>query len=178
MLMLIFLLLFAGTARPVPQASNSNSLSTVVTAGEISAALKNGKQNPKSVPGTIDETVRAFDAGNSHVGVAITHRTEAETHDAVVHENVTEIYHITEGSGTLELGGTLVAGKPFGPNTGNPYIGPSLRGTGIQGGHSQHVAAGDVVIIPPGTPHRFTAIDGPITYMVFRVDTTKTTPLK
>jgi mannose-6-phosphate isomerase-like protein (cupin superfamily) len=172
----LFFLLFghARVAAPAP----ATTVDTVVAWADMSDALKNAKQNPNSVPGTLDVTVRSIDAGNSYVGVATVRRTQAETSDALIHEKVTEIYHITEGSGTIELGGTLIGGKPFGPNTGNPNIGPSLRGTGMQDGHSQRVGPGDVVVIPAGTPHRFSAIDGPITYVCIRLDPEKVTPLK
>jgi mannose-6-phosphate isomerase-like protein (cupin superfamily) len=177
MLALLLFFLFFGQARtPAPAASHV--VGTVVTSTDIADALKNAKQNPNSIPGTLDVTVRSVDAGSAYVGVATVHRALPETNDALIHEKVTEIYHITEGSGTIELGGTLIGGKPFGPNTGVPNIGPSLRGTGIQGGHSQHVGVGDVIVIPAGTPHRFTAIDGPITYICIRLDPEKVTPLK
>jgi mannose-6-phosphate isomerase-like protein (cupin superfamily) len=176
MLALVLFFLFFG--HPGAAAPAATSVGTVVTSADIADALKTAKQNPQSIPGTLDLTVRSVDAGNAYVGVATVHRTLPEPNDAVLHEKITEVYHITEGSGTIELGGTLIGGKPFGPNTGVPNIGPSLRGTGIQGGHSRHVGVGDVVVIPPNTPHRFTTIDGPITYICIRLDPEKITPLK
>jgi mannose-6-phosphate isomerase-like protein (cupin superfamily) len=177
MFALFLLVLSFGHAR-VAAPAPATTVGTVVASADMTDALKNAKQNPNSVPGTLDVTVRSVDAGNSYVGVATVRRTQAETNDALIHEKVTEIYHISDGSGTIELGGTLIGGQPFGPNTGNPNIGPSLRGTGIQGGRSQHVGPGDVVMIPAGTAHRFSAIDGPITYVCIRVDPEKMTPLK
>jgi mannose-6-phosphate isomerase-like protein (cupin superfamily) len=141
-------------------------------------AMKTAKPNPGSVPGTYDITMRAVDAGDTNVGVAVVRRVTPETKDAVLHEKVTEIYYMREGSGMLELGGTLVDPKPFGTATGLPAIGPSQRGTGIRGGTNRHVGVGDVVVIPAGTPHRFSAIDGPVTYIDYRIDPSKVTPLK
>ena len=37
-------------------------------------------------------------------------------------------------------------------------------------GESRHVGPGDVVIVPAGTPHWFSAIDDPVTYMEIRYD--------
>lgn len=170
--LVLFLLLF-GAAR---QARTSPGV--VVTSAEMNDTLQNAKPNPGSVPGTVDVTVRSVDVGSANVGVAVVKRLTAETNDAILHEKVTEIYYMTEGSGTLELGGTLVDPKPFGTATGVPAIGPSERGTGIRGGTSRRVNVGDVVVIPAGTPHRFSAIDGPITYINYRVDPGKVTPLK
>jgi mannose-6-phosphate isomerase-like protein (cupin superfamily) len=173
MISLVLFLVFFGAER---QASTSSGV--VVTSAEMRDTLRNAKPNPGAIPGTTDVTVRSVDAGNANVGIALVQRVSAETNDAILHEKVTEIYYLTQGSGTLELGGTLVDPKPFGPSTGLPDIGPSQRGTGIRGGTSRRVGVGDVVVIPAGTPHRFTAIDGPITYIVYRVDPSKVTPLK
>ncbi len=38
-------------------------------------------------------------------------------------------------------------------------------------GVTREVGPGDVVIIPPNTPHFFSQIDSEVTYMIFRVDT-------
>jgi mannose-6-phosphate isomerase-like protein (cupin superfamily) len=173
MISLVLFLVFFSAARQV-----STSSGVVVTSAEMSDTLRNAKPNPGAIPGTTDVTVRSVDAGNANVGIALVQRVLAETNDAILHEKVTEIYYMTQGSGTLELGGTLVDPKPFGPSTGLPDIGPSQRGTGIRGGTSRRVGVGDVVVIPAGTPHRFTAIDGPITYITYRVDPSKVTPLK
>ena len=175
MVSLIFFVLLFGLGR---QATPAAKASIVVTAAEMRAAMKNPKQTPGTIPGTFDVTVRSVDAGDTNVGVAEVRRVAPELHDAILHEKVTEIYYITEGSGTIELGGTLTEPKPFGTATGLPEIGPSERGTGIQGGMTRHVGVGDMVVIPAGTPHRFTQLDGPVTYTDFRIDPGKVTPLK
>jgi mannose-6-phosphate isomerase-like protein (cupin superfamily) len=169
-----FVLLFAIPAIPAgPESSGA-----VITSNDVKDTIKNAKANPGAVPGTYDVTIRSMNVEGDHVGAAVIRRVQPEDKDALVHEKVTEIYEITEGSGTVELGGKLVGGKDFGGGSGPSAIGPSLRGTGIEGGHSQHVGPGDIVIIPAGTPHRFSALDGPITYLCFRVDPSKLTPLK
>jgi mannose-6-phosphate isomerase-like protein (cupin superfamily) len=175
---LAFLLLF-GVVGPVVSAAGSDSKDAIITTADIKDAMKNAKVNPGAVPGTFDQTLRVLDTGDAHVGAAIIRRIQAEDKDALVHAKVTEIYQITEGGGTLELGGTLVGGKPFVSSSGGASaIGPSTRGTGIEGGHSRHVTVGDVVIIPAGIPHRFSTLDGPITYLCYRFDPSRVTPLK
>jgi quercetin dioxygenase-like cupin family protein len=55
--------------------------------------------------------------------------------------------------------------------------GPSTGGTGIQGGVSRKLGPGDVVIIPPNTPHWFSEITtDQIVYLVVRVDAHKILP--
>ena len=114
---------------------------------------------------------RVARAGNDRVSIDIIKRTRPEE-GPIVHQTVTEIYQVLGGGGTLMTGGMLLNGKPaLGPD-GKPLnpesIGPSISGTKIMGGQSRHVAVGDVVLIPPGTPHKFTQLDGQVTYMVAR----------
>jgi quercetin dioxygenase-like cupin family protein len=48
--------------------------------------------------------------------------------------------------------------------------GPGVSGTAIQGGTSRQIKEGDVVVIPAGTPHWFSKIDGSLAYLVIRID--------
>ncbi len=69
-------------------------------------------------------------------------------------QDVTEVYYILEGSGTYTTGGTM-------PDSKN-------RTAGIKGGQTNDVKAGDIIIIPPGTAHWFSRINGQITYIEAR----------
>ena len=114
---------------------------------------------------------RVARAGNDRVSIDVLKRTRPEE-GPITHQTVTEIYQVLSGGGTLMTGGTLLNEKPaLGPD-GKPLnpesIGPSLGGTKIMDGQSRHVAVGDVVLIPPGTPHKFTQLDGQVTYLVVR----------
>ncbi len=81
------------------------------------------------------------------------HRTEAA--GAIVHEVGTELHYITDGAGTLVTGGVIV----------RPADGGSAT---IAGGRAQRVVAGDVVLIPEGTPHWYSAVEGSVTYLEVR----------
>ncbi|PWU12584.1 MAG: hypothetical protein C5B51_00400 [Terriglobia bacterium] len=67
--------------------------------------------------------------------------------------DVTEVYYITEGSGEQITGGSFD---------------PKNRTAGIQGGEKYPFKAGDVIVIPPGTAHWFSRIDGHVTYIQVR----------
>jgi cupin len=69
-------------------------------------------------------------------------------------EDVTEVYYILEGSGTYTTGGTM-------PD-------PKNRTAGIKGGETNDIKPGDVIIIPPGTAHWFSKINGHVTYIEAR----------
>jgi len=71
---------------------------------------------------------------------------------AAIHETETELFYVLEGSGTLITGGALV--------NGSPRAGGNLSGTTIDGGMPRPVRPGDMIVVPAGTPHFFSAIDG------------------
>jgi hypothetical protein len=69
-------------------------------------------------------------------------------------------------------GGAMVNAKPRPADAISVRLedGPGASGTGIQGGVTRRIKAGDVVVIPAGVPHWFSEIEGSITYVVVRVD--------
>jgi len=73
------------------------------------------------------------------------------------------------GSGTFVTGGSLGGAKPT--DLSNVNAGMSQTGTRI-GGEERRIKAGDIVIVPAGTPHSFSALDGPIEYLVYRFEPT------
>jgi len=87
------------------------------------------------------------------------------------HDKVTEIYHIMEGSGTLVTGGTIPGSQRDSP--GKAPNGPTTRGSSIQNGVSRKVGPGDVVVIPAGVPHWFSAVDEDLKFLIVRVGADK-----
>ncbi len=135
-----------------------------VTTADIDAALR---QMPPDKT-TYDKPIKTVDTGEYKVTIVILRRIPGKTPDSsLVHDRVTEVYHILTGSGTFETGGTLVNGQPV--DLTSEAAGPSTRGT-IQGGETHPIAPGDNVVIPPGVPHRFSHLDGTITYLVTRIE--------
>jgi mannose-6-phosphate isomerase-like protein (cupin superfamily) len=82
---------------------------------------------------------------------------------AIIHPFSVETYYIIEGTGSLTTGGTL---DPPAPPTADPDV---VRSKTLKNGMTRRVAKGDVIVVPPGTPHWFNAIDGTITYLESRV---------
>jgi len=78
-----------------------------------------------------------------------------------VHTEETDILYVLSGSATFVTGGTVVD-----PITVEPG---EIRGSGIKGGERRQLAAGDVVIVPKGTPHWFQSVPGPIDYYAVKV---------
>ena len=95
----------------------------------------------------------------SDLTVLGSHRTGVG--QAEVHDKETDVFYVTEGDATFVTGGTVVAGKTTEPG--------QIRGTSINGGENHHLAKGDVMVIPAGTPHWFKEVPKSITYYVVKV---------
>ncbi len=78
-----------------------------------------------------------------------------------IHEHDTDIFHVIEGSATFVTGGTAVEPKPTAPG--------EIRAKSITGGEVHHLEKDDVIIIPKGTPHQFTEVNGTFLYFVVKV---------
>ena len=171
LLTFLFILSAAAPRVAAPQQAEvptSTLPATYISAGDIQANL-NGAPNAATNP---FPNIRVVDAGGYNVAVGVIHRPQTPPGVVAVHFKVTEIYHVTDGAGTLVTGGTMVNAKmrPADAISVRLEDGPGASGTSINGGVSRKVKAGDVVVIPAGVPHWFSEIEGSITYVVVRVD--------
>ena len=100
------------------------------------------------------------------------YRVQGQTRNAAVHYKVSGVYHVMKGSATLVTGGTMVSPKTRAADSVEVTRedGPGVTGTAIQGGVTHQLKEGDVIVIPAGTPHWFSKIDGSIVYLVIRID--------
>src|SRR4029077_9795688 len=74
---------------------------TDVTRDQITATLKKAAMT--------DNQVRVVDIGPYNIAIGIAHRFKrGKPQGAVSHDQITEVYYITEGSGTLVTGGAMV----------------------------------------------------------------------
>ena len=87
------------------------------------------------------------------------HRDKAG--EVEIHEKETDVIHIIDGEATFVTGGTIVGGKPTKAG--------QIRGTDLKGGMTQHVAKGDVIVVPAGTPHWFKEVPKSVNYYVVKV---------
>jgi mannose-6-phosphate isomerase-like protein (cupin superfamily) len=131
----------------------------------------------------VDQQVRDIEIGKAHVGIGMVYRGKLDTPapDSVAeHDQVSEVYHIIDGTATLMLGPDIVnrQRRPSTLRTVVEFNGPGNNGSQIKNGVSYNLKAGDVVVIPAGTGHLFTKIDDHITYLMVRIDPDKVTPLR
>jgi len=131
----------------------------------------------------LDQQVRDIELGKAHVGIGMVHRTklDAPAKDSVAeHDQVSEVYHIVDGTATLVLGPDITnrQRRPATLRTVVEFNGPGNNGSEIRNGVTYHLNPGDVVVIPAGTGHLFTKIDDHIDYLMVRIDPDKVTPIK
>jgi len=150
---------------------------TDITNAEIQAIVKKNAGAPVS-----DQQIRVLNInGEYNVGVGVVHRarTEKQSVGGSEHSQITEVYHVISGTGTLLTGGSIENGKERAPDVEavKMLTGPSTAGTRILNGTSRNIGPGDVIIIPPNTPHTFTQITSDeIVYLVVRMDPHKVLP--
>ena len=81
---------------------------------------------------------------------------------AEMHASYADIFVVVDGEATLLSGGELENKESSAPG--------EFRGTTVLHGVSTHLGKGDVVHIPPGTPHRLLVPKGStLTYFVIKV---------
>jgi glc operon protein GlcG len=107
---------------------------------------------------------KAFQKGMPLIELA-NYKVHASHRDAPgvveVHTRDTDIIYLLEGAATLVTGGAVKEGKHIEPE--------EIRGNDVKGGEARRIHAGDVIVIPHGTPHWFKEVAGPINYYVVKV---------
>lgn len=167
--MRVFLLATLAVLLPLPLAAQPQppSTATDITQAQFATVLKS--MNPDGVS---DQQIKVVDIGQYNVAVGILHRSAKAKQSAIAHSKVTEIYYVIAGAGTFVTGGTMTNATAAAAEgtTVKILVGPSTTGSGITGGQSRRIGPGDVIIVPPGVAHWFSAIESDLDYLVFRVD--------
>ena len=153
-------------------------VATDISNAQIETAVKKTASEPVS-----DQQLRVVSInGEYNVGAGVVHRAKTAGRDiggGIEHSQITEIYHVTSGNGTLMTDGTIENPKDQAPDSivVTTLNGPSSGGGKVIGGKSRKLGPGDVVIIPPNTPHWWTEITSDqIVYLVVRMDPHKVLP--
>jgi mannose-6-phosphate isomerase-like protein (cupin superfamily) len=135
----------AAQTAPAPAAPAPGSAGIFRSHADLQAALA------RSIAGGNPMSSSSITVTDQYRGSLI-HRHQPN--GAIVHPGNTELHYILEGSGTVVTGGTVVR------NQGVPAK--------IEGGESHRITKGDIIIIPAGSPHMYSQIDEPITYLEWR----------
>ena len=133
---------------PPPAAPAPGSAGIFKSNADLQAVLK------KAIAGATDMASSNI-TNTDQYRVNIVHRPKANF--AIAHPGNTELHYIIEGSGTVVTGGKIVR-KPGAP----------ASSATIEGGESHKVTKGDVVIVPAGSAHMYSEVNGEITYLEVR----------
>ena len=92
----------------------------------------------------------------------------------IYHDDTAETYVVISGTATLITGGTIVNGRRSAADSEVTTIlnGPSCNGTMV-GYTSREITVGDIIVIPEGVPHGFSAVPDHVTYLSVRPDLKK-----
>jgi len=136
---------------PAASPAMAQALALVTSSTDVAALIAKAKKERKPDQANYGQSILKY--GTYNVGLEY----RAVVGPASVHEQEAELFYVIDGSATLVTGGTLVK-----ENRTNPS---NLSGTAIEGGQSRKIAKGDFVMIPKGTSHWISAIDGAVVLM-------------
>lgn len=185
-------------ASPVVALAQAPKDGVYISDEDVKAVLKHSLDTKRTNP---DNTLRVVDMGKYQLGVAVIHRGAmgggggnagggaaaaspvlacgeqrpgATGLTGIFHDDTAESYVVISGSATLIMGGTVVNGRRSAPDAEVTTIlnGPSCSGTMV-GYTSREIKTGDIIIIPEGMPHGFSAIPDHVTYLSIRPDLKK-----
>jgi mannose-6-phosphate isomerase-like protein (cupin superfamily) len=161
LLLLTGLLQAAAAQAPAVPVEKAPTTAPVLPAADAAKTLEASVANK-----TVDTLMKAAMIEGGQASVAMLYRWQPET-NGLIHTHATEIYYILEGSGTLTTGGTLQN-----PNANDlRRVGAGAGQSGVHvGGTQRKIGPHDIVIVPGGMAHRFSQLDGPIKYLVYRFD--------
>ena len=137
--------------QPGSAPSSAAKGTTMVSASDVAALIAKAKVDRKDTQALLAQSMIRLEPYN----VSLEYR--AAVANAAVHETEAELFYVVDGSAMLVTGGKLK--NETRTNAAN------LSGSGIEGGVSRHVAKGDFIMVPEGTPHWFSAIDGTVVLM-------------
>ena len=118
-------------------------VAAMLAAGPVE--IWNGGELRQASGSLASETQTKTMAGKTFGAASLWRR--AKSGEAELHKTKTDLMVIEEGSATLVFGGTIPDAHTTQPN--------EIRGTSIKGGESRKLEAGDIIRIPPNTPHQF-----------------------
>jgi mannose-6-phosphate isomerase-like protein (cupin superfamily) len=126
-----------------------------------SSDLKGYEQQLIQKLGPQKAATQQFNDFGTHLVMMAHRQTDGE---AEIHETNSDVFVVESGEATLVVGGNVVGARSTGPG--------EVRGKSIEGGVAKRIAAGDIVNIPPHTPHQTLVRAGQrVTYLVVKVKT-------
>ena len=92
-----------------PEPTCANCPGTYISANELSEYLKKAIAERRT-----DQQIRDVDIGRAHLAIGFVHRGKLDSplpYSVAEHDQVSEVYHVIDGSGTLVLAPDLIDKK-------------------------------------------------------------------
>lgn len=131
------------------QSTQPPDLRSVATSTDVAAIVGRLKSQPAQPLRTAPLLQLAPYSANIEYRTAVA--------NAAVHDAEAELFYVIDGSATFVIGGQLTDAQRT--NAENS------TGKSVNGGMSRKVSKGDFMLVPQGTAHWFSAIEGSITLM-------------
>lgn len=147
-------------------------LGAVVALAAVAGAIAGAGALRAAAPTTTNDGVVYIDAGRTRAAFAtgqpLVETTAYKVHAsrreapgmAEVHTVDVDVIYVLEGTATIVTGGAIAGGREIAAG--------EIRGTSIDGGRAQRLSPGDVLVVPNGVPHQFTAVKAPFLYYVVK----------
>ena len=119
-------------------------MKTFTSSAEVTALIAKAKGERKDGQAIVIEPILQFAPYSANL------EYRASAGAAAVHPKDAEMIYVIEGSATFVSGG-------------------KLTGATIQGGETRAVSKGDFLVVPEGTPHWFSAVDGAVVLMTIKM---------
>jgi glc operon protein GlcG len=145
-------------------ADEDQELALIGAEAATNAAARNGSANGASfIPAAalsekFQEGGLVLDEGRYKIDAG---RREAPG-EVEYHQHAVDVMHVVNGSATVVTGGEMLSPREVGPG--------ELRADAAKGGTAHELSEGDVLAIPNGVPHQFTAVSDPFLYFVVKVE--------
>jgi mannose-6-phosphate isomerase-like protein (cupin superfamily) len=133
--------------QPTPSTA---TLKTFASSADVTAIVTKLKAQPSSPLRT--SPLLQLDTYRANIEYRI-----AMPQNAATHLTEAELFYVIDGGATLVTGGQLVDAQQQNPQ--------NQTAKSISNGMSQHVSKGDFMLVPEGTPHWFSSVEGSITLM-------------
>jgi len=151
-----------GVSGNTPQEDEEIALAGAMAFADTASVTKSA--SPKVIYFPAWQVNKAFEKGMPLIEIANykVHASHREGPGVVeVHTRDTDIIYMLEGTATLVTGGTIVDGEHVDPE--------EIRGKDVKDGATRRITKGDVIVVPPNTPHWFKEVNGSLNYYVVKV---------
>jgi mannose-6-phosphate isomerase-like protein (cupin superfamily) len=131
--------------------ANAAAMKLFASSADVQALIAKAKAERKADQANFSQPIVGFAPYSANL------EYRALVGPAAAHDKEAEMFFVVEGSGTLVTGGRIVMETR--PNVDN------RTGTAIEGGTPRRVGKGDFIMVPAGSPHWFSTIDGVLVLM-------------